>query len=277
MADIYLHIDGQQAGPYQPFQVQHLLTEGKINGETPAWHKDLPAWSTVTQILAQFSGAIAVPPPPPAWTPPSLVPEKTKMNGCLMTVLILAAMCVIGLPIIAILAGIALGPITNGIKKAKESMGMQVARSLELAMFQYGVDHNGEYPTGSTSTEVFQKLIDEKYISDPGIFYLDMPGKVRATSKTLKPENVCFDVTSGINGQTSDFIPVVFSTGYTVTYAPEAAATRNSASSSPFAGIAVAYKNTSARFIKAQPDGDIPAFISPQFDSGTGSYKQLEP
>ena len=39
--------------------------------------------------------------------------------------------------IIAILAGVALGPITNGIKKAKQSAGVQEAHAIGLAMYSF--------------------------------------------------------------------------------------------------------------------------------------------
>ena len=43
--------------------------------------------------------------------------------------------------IIAILAGVALGPITSGIKKGQQSSGIQTARTLALAEFQYSNDN----------------------------------------------------------------------------------------------------------------------------------------
>ena len=52
--------------------------------------------------------------------------------------------------IIAILAGIALGPITSGIEKAKENAGMQTARSINLLSFSYANDNNQNYLPGST-------------------------------------------------------------------------------------------------------------------------------
>ena len=50
--------------------------------------------------------------------------------------------------IIAILAGVALGPITSGIRKARESACMQTTRTLALAEFQYANDNNN-YPDGA--------------------------------------------------------------------------------------------------------------------------------
>jgi len=273
MPDIYLHVEGQQTGPYQPAQLRQLVAEGKISAETPAWYDGLAAWSTVSAILAAFPAAGSPPSYPPP--PPPQAPAKKGMNGCLLAAIIVGAVFG-GIFVLSCLAGIALGPITNGIKKAKESMSMQQARAIELAMFCYANDNNGAYPDGKTSTEVFQKLIDGKYISDPGIFYVAMPGKTKATSNTLTADNVCYDVTSGVTADSPDDLPVVFSTGYDVTYAAGASATQDRALT-PFPGIGVAYKSNSARFIQAGPDRAVPGFIPANFDPGNKTYQQLRP
>ncbi len=49
---------------------------------------------------------------------------------------------------------------------------VQTTRTIGLCLYRYAQDHNGQYPDGKTSTEVFQQLIDEKYVTDPSIFYL---------------------------------------------------------------------------------------------------------
>jgi hypothetical protein len=116
----------------------------------------------------------------------------------------------------------AFGPaIPQGIKKAQESFAMQVSRNIALAMFQYANDNDGHYPDGDSSTEVFQKLIDGNYVSDPAIFYLPMDGKTPGQrGERLKPENVCFDVTGGVTSSSPDRLPLVFLTGYKVDYQP---------------------------------------------------------
>ena len=174
---------------------------------------------------------------------------------------------------------------------------MQRAREVNLLLFSYANDYDGQYPTGKSSTEIFQKLIDEKYAVDPSVFYLPLPGKVPPVDgEKLKPENVGFDVTSGVVADSSDQIPVAFETGYKITYAPGAAAVPLSATAaqggfsrtwtqwwngekplSPSAGIAVGYKSNSAMFIKANADGAAPNFISPEFKPDGRTYQQLTP
>jgi hypothetical protein len=171
-------------------------------------------------------------------------------------------------------------PISLGNRQSPHSKAMQAERLIGLAMTEYSEQHNGTYPTGKSSTEIFQKLIDGGEITDPAVFWLNFPGKTKATSNTLKPENVCFDVTIPIQTNSSDFLPVVFSTGYRIQYIPGAKAV-------PlfphvhgwFDGIAVYYHGNNAIFIKSgeQPDGTIPNIISPNFDPAGQHYQQLTP
>jgi type II secretory pathway pseudopilin PulG len=283
VSDIFLHIDGQQSGPYPPAQVRQFLAEKRISAETLAWHEGLSAWAPVGTVLAAFPPASVPPPvmPPPAPAMPP-IPAKKKMSGCLLAFLIAIGALIVAIPVLSCLAGLALGPITVGIKKAKESASMQTSRAIALAMFQYADDHNGAYPDGKTSTEVFQKLLDGKYISDPGLFYLEMPGKTKATSSTLTAENVSYDVTWGVTSSSSGSTPLVFCTGYIVTYTAGASAARDSTSPTPFpgpdrllAGLAVAYKDNNARFL--QGDETVPNFVPPDFDAGTVTHHQLKP
>jgi type II secretory pathway pseudopilin PulG len=277
MPEIYLHLDGQQAGPYQLAQVRQLLSEGKATPETLAWYQGLAEWTPLAKVLAAFSAEQPpVPPPAPAPATPQ-APAKKPMSGCLIAAIIVGVIAVIGLVMLPCLAGIALGPITNGIKKAKESAEMQQTRAINLAMFSYANDNNQMYPDGKTSTEVFQKLIDGGYFTDPSIFYIaGTPGKTKPTSNKLTAENVCFDVTSGVGPDAPEDLPVVFSTGYNVTYAPNAPATRDPAGQTPFPGMAVAYKSNMSRFINEVPNNGVPV-IPANFNPGTKTYRQLKP
>jgi type II secretory pathway pseudopilin PulG len=199
-----------------------------------------------------------------------------------LAAIIVGVIVFMSIPVIACLAGVALGPITNGINKAKENMTMQQARQIDIAMFAYASDHNGAYPDGKTSTEVFQKLLDEKYVTDPTVFYFDMAGKTKPASDKLTAESVCFDATSGVTSDSSNDLPVVFSTGYTVTYSPGAGATRDPGVQLPFPGIVAAFKSNRAQWMgspnfRVEPDGSIDQFVPSTFDPGTKTYQQLKP
>lgn len=274
MPDLFLHLNGQQQGPFSQDQVRQLLVEGGVTAATPAWHDGLADWLTVGEILKPAS----VPGAPPAFAPPvpPTVPQKKGMPGWAIA-LIVAGICFFGLFVVSCLAGIALGPITNGIKQAQKAATVQSARAISMEMTQYAIDHNGAYPSGKTSTEVFQKLLDDGYATDAGIFYIRMPGKVRATSKHLTAENVCYDVTSGIVNDSPADTPVVFTTGYIVTYAPGGEAQPDPRHPGPFTGISVAYKSGMAKFLKSLKDGAVLSLCPTTFEANGKDYIQLTP
>jgi hypothetical protein len=190
---------------------------------------------------------------------------------------------------------------------------MLEARSLEEGLHDYAAHHQGSYPDGASSTEVFQKLLDENYVSDPSIFFIPLPGKIPPVPNTkLKPENICWDVTSGVSAGSPAKLPVVYLTGYKVTYAPGASAvalmkpyplygvvsgalkTRTwkewwDGAPEPFQpgsserGIAVAYKDGYALFMRLDQSssdtgtGTISNFVPPDFKPDGHVYRQLTP
>ncbi len=196
-------------------------------------------------------------------------------------------------------------PMGGGIKKAPQSSSMQAAHALGLAMYSYANDNNQTYPDGKSSTEVFQQLLDGGYVTDPAIFYIPAPGKIKAErgQKKLKPENVCWDVTAGSSGGLSSTehteLPLLFLTGYRVSYTPGGAAVplpksdiaertwTQWANGSPSLsavfteGAAVFYGNNSAKYANrvTAPDGtsSIPNFVSRDYRPDGKVYRQLTP
>ncbi len=138
-------------------------------------------------------------------------------------------------------------------------------------MYSYANDNDGKYPTGKSSTEVFQQLIDGGYIYDPAVVYTRMAGKVKPLAgQKLRPENVCWDVTADVTLHSPESLPLLFTTGYKVSYAPGADAlpflkpypiylpeprtlmqwwNEGARFGGNDPGIAVYYLNNSARFI----------------------------
>ena len=160
------------------------------------------------------------------------------------------------------------------------SRGLQSMRAVELAMFSYANDNSNAYPTGKSSTEVFQKLIDGGYITDPAIFYIPMAGKTKAvTGAKLKPENVCWDVTQDVTDKDPDTVPIIFATGYRMTYAPGGNAVPLKPSAITISGLQVGYKNMSAAFKAddSRPDHIVPNVIDPSFPAKGKAFQQLTP
>jgi hypothetical protein len=132
-----------------------------------------------------------------------------------------------------------------------------------------------------------------------------MAGKIKPISgQKLKPENVSWDVTEGLDVASSDELPLVFLTGYKVNYAPGGEAIPLLKPYPRFEwvdahqtffdwllgrpaihyfdpGIVVYYKGNNAMFIKLKPlpngEESIPNFISPDFKPDGKTYRQLTP
>ena len=181
----------------------------------------------------------------------------------------------------------------------------QTSFVIACAMNQYATYHD-HYPDGKSSTEVFQKLLDGGYITDPSTFYFSMTGKTKPiTGQPLKPENVCWDVTSPVDSWAPKELPLVFSTGYKVNYVPGGAAVplvkpypkyfiedprnwRQRLQNYPplddlKPGIVVWYKSAHRLFmpltlsISGNSEDSIPNFVPADFDAKGKTYRQLTP
>jgi prepilin-type N-terminal cleavage/methylation domain-containing protein len=191
--------------------------------------------------------------------------------------------------IIAILAGVALGPITNGIKQAQHNTAMQTGRQIGQMCFSYSTDNTangGAYPADSTGLAIAQDLINSNYATDPGVFGVaQQAGYTKATSSgttsTLVQKSVSWsfttlttNTTGGINSSTSDLMPLVFfNNGFgtaiasTLQATPSTQINENYTTGAPFGsdGAAIFYKGNNAVYVKAgtggAPAGYVP-FIS---------------
>jgi hypothetical protein len=174
---------------------------------------------------------------------------------------------------------------------------LQQTNELGLAMSSYSTDNTANgyaYPDGPSSTAVFQELLDKGYVTDPLLFYIPMAGKVpHLAGQKLRPENVSFDVTAGLSPSDSDSVPLVFTTGFRIVYAPGASLAPlikpfpdyqfqhrwlffSWTEPDPNLGAAVFYKGNNAVYLRAQGDS-IPNFVPPTFDAKGKTYRQLTP
>ena len=190
---------------------------------------------------------------------------------------------------IIVLAGVLLAPVGNSLAlQAREGAACSVARQIGQLLFSYSVDHDGHYPEGKTSTEVFQKLLDGKYADDPVIFYIAMPGKIPPQGNRLKAENVGWDLPYPIDPSVPDNLPVVFMTGYKITYQAGAKAILVDQSPRTWEQwwngpdirkmfLAAFVKGNNAWIKRPDKDGSIPNFIPADFDPKGKTYRQLTP
>ena len=185
--------------------------------------------------------------------------------------------------------------IAPGFQKFRESDQMLDARAIGLMLFQYAADHNDEYPTGKTSTEVFQQLIDGGYVSDgenaesprkgAAIFYEMFPGKTPAKSHKLRPENVAWDLIVPVKRMPED-MPILLTTGYRLDLKPNGGATPRTWPPRSWGdwlenidyprGYLVFVRNPGTFLRQAGPDGSIPNLVPGDFDPAE-PYRQLTP
>jgi prepilin-type N-terminal cleavage/methylation domain-containing protein len=185
--------------------------------------------------------------------------------------------------IIAILAGVALGPITNGIKKAQQSAGLQSAHAIGLAMYAFANDNQQLYPdTGNPGVPsgnaaagalaAAQPLMAGGYVTDPTIFGLSgdaNPAYVKVsnitnTALTIGVAQISWDFLgnggAGVNSTSFPFLPLLWSTcsvggggqePATFNVAAGGAITAIPGTSNPFgtSGLAVFYINNASAFV----------------------------
>jgi prepilin-type N-terminal cleavage/methylation domain-containing protein len=173
--------------------------------------------------------------------------------------------------IIAILASVALGPITSGLKKAKQSSAMQSAHALYLASFSYANDHNQVYydTTGGDASSVAIALLAGSYVSDASIFYIagakSTSGSSQYTGSTpltgLKQANISWDFLgnngNGVDSTFGDYSPILWnSTAGGGGASPATAAANNPIVATPSPndvfgtdGLAVAFKSGASKFV----------------------------
>jgi prepilin-type N-terminal cleavage/methylation domain-containing protein len=191
--------------------------------------------------------------------------------------------------IIAILAGVALGPITNGIKQAKHNAAMQTGRQIGQVTFSYSTDNtaNGNlYPADTSALAISQDLINANYVTDPSIFAVTSQPLYQAptssgTAITLKAQSVSWsytcislNTTGGISSSASDLTPLVFfNNGFSTAVSNTLQGGTGTAvavtygAAAPFGtdGAAVFYKGNNALYLKAGlagTVGQIASFIS---------------
>jgi prepilin-type N-terminal cleavage/methylation domain-containing protein len=181
--------------------------------------------------------------------------------------------------IIAILAGVALGPITGAIKNAKNNAAMQTTRTLALAEFQYANDNNQNYPDtgnsgasgGTQAAGVANCLMSGGYIQDPSIFWISGSQETKYTGSlstpTIAASNISYDFVGNSNGQgvnpnAPDTLPLVWTSvsPNTPTLTSSGAVNVTVTNTNPLStqGIAVCYKSNSAQFMKAVASNNQP-------------------
>jgi prepilin-type N-terminal cleavage/methylation domain-containing protein len=211
----------------------------------------------------------------------------------------------VAIGILAILAGVALGPIIHAIKQAQENATVQTAHQMGVLEFSYANDHGQIYPYGTTSEAIANLLLNGGYASNPDTFYVTgTAGAAKYTGTaapySLRKNNVNWDYVvngafaTGLSDATCDLTPLCQLTG-SIDLAPLPTTVGNGLTltidpaQAPFGsdGIAVVYKGGNAVFVRCHavtpakaintPSSPVP-WVGPQYaDPKAANYALVEP
>jgi type II secretory pathway pseudopilin PulG len=200
--------------------------------------------------------------------------------------------------VLVVLVAVGFGPVSEYLDKSNVNHAAEKARTLSTLLSQYATDNNDVYPVGEgtpnvgKSEGIARNLLENHYAPDASVFAVGSTRTYRGTAtdfSDLAATDISWDFTGGATASTGlmstapDLLPVVYTTGETVTYPTAAGAgldlrlSRNG----PFKsrGVVVAYKNNSAVFIPGMPSGsnlECKGFISTEFKD-TATYTQIKP
>ncbi len=153
------------------------------------------------------------------------------------------------------------GPASSGnYRTGSEGRSAWLANKLSTAFYLYATDHAGRFPTGPTSTLVFQQLFDERYLKKDSDLEIHFWKRDQFMfDDKLDPKSVFWDVTQcaerPLTTTTDDpsDLPLILSTGFGPIKFQSGvnAMTITNPQLNPWKldGVSVAYLDQSCRFI----------------------------
>lgn len=139
MAQYYLSKNGKQSGPFSQEQLDQMLQSGLFAGTELVRQDDAPDWKPVSQLPG------FVPSSPTVSTPPALPahpPAPAKTNSCLILGLVGGGLLLIAVPVIALLAAIAVPNFLRARKRSQATREIMDLRLIDAAIDQYAIEHN---------------------------------------------------------------------------------------------------------------------------------------
>ncbi|HLM53711.1 MAG TPA: DUF4339 domain-containing protein [Pseudoxanthomonas sp.] len=145
----YITGDRQRQGPADAATVDQLFRSGRIHLDTLVWRDGQPQWRSLGELIAEVglvdTAGGALPPPLPPVAPVQAEvsgPPRAGLSGCMIA---LIAGAVLAVPMIAILAAIALPAYNDYVLRARVS-GMVVTIEPLRARLATHVDEHSECP-----------------------------------------------------------------------------------------------------------------------------------
>jgi type IV pilus assembly protein PilA len=139
MSDWYYSAgDDQRKGPLSTDDLIAQFRHGQIGLDTLVWRDGQAQWRPLADFAAELGlagGALPppLPPRPVLQQPPLSAPPKSGLSGCVIVLLIGAAM----IPVAAILAAIALPAYNDYVLRAKVATALPVAEPAKAALIEH--------------------------------------------------------------------------------------------------------------------------------------------
>lgn len=157
MAQYYLSKNGKQSGPFSQQQIDQMLQSGMFTGTELVQEEGTPDWKPVS-LLPGFVAA-----------PPTLVQAPAKgNNSCLIIGLVGGAFLVIIIPVIALLAAIAVPNFLRARKRSQATRVLGDLRLIDAAIDQYAIEHNKRAGTRVEWADIHGYFRPESKLSKSG-------------------------------------------------------------------------------------------------------------
>lgn len=131
----------QQRGPVSADELRAALQRGDIDMSTLVWHERLPAWVPLAQVAAELGLQGAPPPLPRAAVRPPRV-TRPPMSGKKVALIVIGALLVCSLPVIGILAAIAIPAYQDYTVRSKVAQAYIVAVTERTAVVEFYLSEN---------------------------------------------------------------------------------------------------------------------------------------
>lgn len=157
----YADARNQQQGPVAASTLAAYYRDGAVNAATLVWREGLAKWVPLREVAAQL-GMIVINAPAaaaPAGSPPAGFVKPTRSTSS--AVVVVVVLLVVAIPVLGILAAIALPAYQDYTIRAKVAQALIVAAELKLAVAEYKSEHekcplNGDEGFGSAESYATQ-------------------------------------------------------------------------------------------------------------------------
>lgn len=187
----YASADGQRHGPLPSAHLQALAAAGTIGPQTLVWREGMAQWQPLQAVQAG-AGPDPLPPPLPGTAAaPATAATRPGMSGCMIATLLGLGLVVV-VPVVGILAAIALPAYNDYTMRAHASVAVLQAMAQQPAVAAFagvhgrcprngdeGFDQAGDYAGANLSSIAFDEGEDgdlcliEATIAAPGKRVLD--------------------------------------------------------------------------------------------------------